>query len=453
MINHERLLALKASILEYFHFDAQVITIIILRLWGVISGGISIILLPFYIGPVEQGYYYTFTSILALQVFFELGLGQVIIQFVAHEAAEVNMEAGLINMRGLAFERLNNLTRHLRTWYWIASSLFFIFVNFAGLWFFSATELNLLNWLLPWIFLCTATAYNLALGWRLSFLEGFGLVKEVGMLRLIQSVVGFILMWALMVADFQLWVVVAVPTTAAIFTSIWLVLSKNAKLLIDIENKKNVTLHTGIWRDEIFPFQWRIAVSWISGFFIFQLFTPIVFKHYGAIESGRVGLAISIFNSVTTVSIAWMSSKVPVIVIMLARNARREASQLFWKLTQTSLVFALMASCVIVLCAVFASSFSPHIRERLPGLSVLSALACTSVANCFILSCALFMRAHKEEPMMNQSVFMACIIPIALIFSIPYGLSVMMWTYCCLCFFVGVPWTLITLQKKYYLHA
>ena len=37
----------------------------------------------------EQGYYYTFGSILAIQVFFELGFTGIITQYVAHEQAHL----------------------------------------------------------------------------------------------------------------------------------------------------------------------------------------------------------------------------------------------------------------------------------------------------------------------------------------------------------------------------
>ena len=33
-----------------------------------------------------------------------------------------------------------------------------------------------------------------------------------------------------------------------------------------------------------FPFQWRIAVSWIAGYFSLYLFTPVTFGVYGPIE-------------------------------------------------------------------------------------------------------------------------------------------------------------------------
>jgi len=31
------------------------------------------------------------------------------------------------------------------------------------------------------------------------------------------------------------------------------------------------------YKNEIFPLQWRIGLSWISGYFIFQLINPLLF--------------------------------------------------------------------------------------------------------------------------------------------------------------------------------
>ena len=36
------------------------------------------------------------------------------------------------------------------------------------------------------------------------------------------------------------------------------------------------------WKTEMWPFQWRIAVSWVCGFFISQLFNPVLFRYRGA---------------------------------------------------------------------------------------------------------------------------------------------------------------------------
>jgi hypothetical protein len=53
------------------------------------GGIVSLIFIAKCLTKVEQGYYYTFGSILAIQIFFELGLSNIITQFVAHENADL----------------------------------------------------------------------------------------------------------------------------------------------------------------------------------------------------------------------------------------------------------------------------------------------------------------------------------------------------------------------------
>lgn len=56
------------------------------------SNIVTIFFLAKYLSQEEQGFYYTFGSLVAVQVFFELGLTNIITQFVAHEYAYVTVE-------------------------------------------------------------------------------------------------------------------------------------------------------------------------------------------------------------------------------------------------------------------------------------------------------------------------------------------------------------------------
>ena len=56
---------------------------------GAFGSVVSVILVVKYLTSVEQGFYYTFGSIVAIQVFFELGLNGIITQYVAHEASNL----------------------------------------------------------------------------------------------------------------------------------------------------------------------------------------------------------------------------------------------------------------------------------------------------------------------------------------------------------------------------
>ena len=59
------------------------------RVVGGITGVGSIFFISTFLTGVEQGFYFTFGSILALQVFFELGLTGIMTQYVAHEVSHL----------------------------------------------------------------------------------------------------------------------------------------------------------------------------------------------------------------------------------------------------------------------------------------------------------------------------------------------------------------------------
>lgn len=435
--------------IKQLNFDPHVIATLFLRFWSVIAGGITVILIPVFFSPVEQGYYYTFNNILMLQVFFELGMGQVIIQLAAHEAAQLR-DGKEESVRLKAFSRLVSLRKLLAKWYMAVFFLFIASVVVAGFLFFWDSELPVEKWIYPWAFLVLATGVNLNLSWRLAILEGQGYVKDVNRLRLLQSVLGFALMWALMILGGGLWSVFIVPAVAAIYTIAWL--SKStlrddsagamAKNSLDEDGRIN-------WRTEVLPFQWRIAVSWISGFFIFQLFTPIAFKYYGAAEAGRLGLCITLFNSLVAVSTSWVGAKVPVIGGLISQERRSEASALYKRMALFSILFTIFSTSVLVLSIYLVKWIGLSIANRLPEMTSVIFIAMACLGNAFINSAALFMRAHKEEPLLYCSIAMAVLVALACNITASWGVNWIMASYGMLVWLVSLPWTLLMLKRYY----
>jgi hypothetical protein len=74
---------------KLFKLDNHTFHTLVLRVWSLVAGASTIIMIPSCLTASEQGYYYAFASLLALQIFFELGFNQVIMQLVSHEAAFV----------------------------------------------------------------------------------------------------------------------------------------------------------------------------------------------------------------------------------------------------------------------------------------------------------------------------------------------------------------------------
>lgn len=432
---------LSNRLLAALQLDFHVFVTLLFRSWSIVAGGVTILLIPLCLTGVQQGYYYTFASMLALQIFFELGMSQVVVQIVAHEAAHLQADAqgrytGAVEARA----RLAAMGRLLRRWYLVAALLFLLAAGAAGLAFFRKGDLPWIQWAGPWLALVATTAGNLMVSWRMAFVEGLSLVGQVGRLRLAQSMVGYLLMWVTLAGGGGLWAVAMVPSAAFVASSLWLRRSPAHPVYAP---PAGASLPPGefSWRREILPFQWRIAVSWISGFFIFQLFTPLVFKHQGAVEAGRLGLGITIFNAVVTVGCSWVSAKVPVFGRLIAQGQRAEAIRIFKRQQVVSGAFIVAMAAAFVLGVWVVQLLGLRLAGRLPEVPVLACLALVAIANSFVLPAAFFMRAHKEEPMLLPSVVMAVLTGLGAWLAAPGGALWIVGVYAFFVCFVSVPWT------------
>ena len=401
-----------------------------------------IVLIPWWLTPTEQGYYYTFASLIALQVFFELGMNQVIVQLVAHEVAQAERNSNGAMVRDpIALARLISLSRLLGRWYFVTSLLFGLAAGTGGIIFFMTQAGGASGMmLLIWIVLVLATAANLYLSPWLAVMEGMGEVGRVARLRLIQSVLGYGLTILALVSGARLGAVPALAIIGALCTSYWL--SRREPMLRWLRREAATTDADATmlsWRRDIFPLQWRIAVSWISGYFIMQLFVPLTFVHWGAVEAGRLGMSLSIFNAVLTVGLSWVNTKLPVMSGQIARGEHRPLNTLFFGALARSMV-AVVLGCIAV---VLAYAILPAtMRSRLADPSVMALLAVTTMLLCFTSALATYMRAHKEEPLLAASVTLAALSLAAAVFGSWFGVPVMMALYATILLVVSLPWIL-----------
>jgi hypothetical protein len=427
--------------------DFHVLLTLVFRGWAIVAGGLTTVLLPLWLTPSQQGYFYTFGSLLALQVFFELGLNQVISQLVSHEAAHLQFHAnGSVLGDSRPAQRLAAIIRLVRRWYSAAALLFAIVAGGAGWAFFGRKgNLSISEWLPIWGALVLFSAVNLFLSPRLAVIEGTGQVGQVARLRLIQSVAGYAAMWLGLSVGAGLWVAVAVPAISAVATLVWL--HTNGALLRELATWHRDDETQLSWRRDVLPLQWRIAVSWASGYFIFNLFTPIVFAHHGPLEAGRLGMAMAVFNAVTTLGLSWINAKAPSFAMHISRHEYAALDVQFRAVTMRSTAFtALLAFGVLAAVTLAARVGLPGV-ERIAGPWVLLWLACATTLNVVVFAAATYMRAHREEPMMPVSVVTALLTLAAVAASLDADVSLMMALYAAIGACVTLPWTLALLHR------
>ena len=126
--------------------------------------------------------------------------------------------------------------------------------------------------------------------------------------------------------------------------------------------------------------------SWLSGWFIASAFTPLLFAHQGAVEAGRVGLALSMFTAVSALGMSWVNAAVPQFMRHIALGEHRVLNQLFKRVLLSSMGFVLLASLAAIGGAAILQYMGFAIVKRVASLPVLVCLALTTVANSFIFA-------------------------------------------------------------------
>ena len=107
------------------------------KIWTMAAGLITTLLIASFFPPELQGYYYTFFSVQAMQVFAELGLGTVITAYASHEWSKLGFDTQCkLTGDPDAKSRLISLGRFALRWYLVAGITVAIFLTIGGFIFF-----------------------------------------------------------------------------------------------------------------------------------------------------------------------------------------------------------------------------------------------------------------------------------------------------------------------------
>lgn len=396
------------NVLSKAGLDGAITYVILARVIQAGGGLISIFFISRYLTKVEQGYYYTFGSILAIQMFFELGFSTIITQFVAHEKAFLNWN-GKTTLVGnkKSLSRLSSLLQFCIKWFGVMAIIFIIVLLIFGSLFFTkyGKQNNDVEWQMPWIILALITGANLMISPILAFLEGLGKVKDVAKIRFLQQAFQLIILFSSLMLGLKLFSVPIAACASVLIILFSIMFSYNMKLLQFIyyelkEWKVNYTI-------EIFPFQWRIALSWISGYFIFQLFNPVVFATEGATVAGQMGMTLVALSGILSISMSWINTKVPSFSNHIAMKNYTSLDFIFNKaVKQTSIISAISLFLFIVFVYFLQYNKYP-IGNRFLSIPLIVLLSIATFINQFVGSLGAYLRCHKQEPFLIMSLAMA----------------------------------------------
>src|SRR5580692_5350773 len=109
--------------------DRAIVFTVLARIWSSSAGLITVLLIARFLTRAEQGYYYTFSSLVALQIVFELGFSFVILQMASHERVYLTISSNLdISGDPVAHRRLASVFQKSVHWYSCAALLLALFL-------------------------------------------------------------------------------------------------------------------------------------------------------------------------------------------------------------------------------------------------------------------------------------------------------------------------------------
>ena len=99
--------------------DYKSLIILSQKLFQAVAGLITLYFIAHFLSPTEQGYYYTFASLAALQTLLEMGLSTILVQQSAHEFVHLEwLTKG--KLLGQSRQRFLGLVKKSCCWYGLA---------------------------------------------------------------------------------------------------------------------------------------------------------------------------------------------------------------------------------------------------------------------------------------------------------------------------------------------
>ena len=374
------------------------------RLWGSASGLLTAVLVAAFFTPELQGYYFTFLSLLTLQTFAELGFGELLQQFVSHEWAKTTSADSSERERSLS--RLAGLFRFSLRWYVGVALLLCAALGIAGSVYFrtfsNGSDSRTISWELAWWIAVAVTAVSVLLTPFFSLLEGANRVERVHGVRFLQ---GFASRSAGFLAIAFGYGLFTIAVTRIVSFIIGLVgLGREALEIVRRLWRAPVDGESVSYRRELWPLQWKFALSWLSGYLLYSLFTPVLFAFHGPELAGRMGMTAAAATAISSAAFAVMATKVPRLAILAAERDYPAMDALFRRATVSSILVSAAGAALFLLVLALARGLDIELARRfLPTLET-SVFFSTLVLQQVRFAMGSYLRAHKAEPFVLLSV-------------------------------------------------
>ncbi len=334
--------------------------------------------------PTGQGFYFAFVSFGILLQLCDFGLSYASLQAASHLLAIDRIR----ELRALARRALRiNAT---------VTSVASLIVAGLGWWVFSRVPNDATaEWTAAWFAFIACVGLNHLTAPYIFLVEGGVSVSRAWRFRLVQEIASGLALLTVLALGLVLWALVAYYGTRCALAAFWMLRGP-----LGAADAADGSLTLRRWRVELWPFQWRVGLSAISAYLVFQAFGPILFALRGPAEAGRFALSLSVMNAIVMVTTAWPISQAAHFGVLVGRRQGRDLSRRWSRLLLQSTAFAAFGALATVVVFVGLRVVQPDVMARFAGPVTTGLLIASAIAHHVIACISVVLRSERRDPLL-----------------------------------------------------
>ncbi|ENM5847645.1 hypothetical protein NTH33_003664 [Vibrio mimicus] len=357
-----------------------------------LTNPLTITLIAIKLTELEQGIYYTFISIAAIQWVFELGVSTCLIQKLAVEKNKDKQDA-LIKF-GFVF-------------FTISALILFFSLQLYSSWAFQTVD-SVISWKWAWGIYSVFICLNILCNFLLVIEEGKLNVNHVYKCKLISGLVYALSLVISLAFDADLFSLGFAQ--ASLFFCNLILNRKTLTSNISLISNRNISLKNVFY--DIWSFQYKLSLVWIFGYFYWNGFIIYFFKNNSPEFAGKYGITFTLLSAISTIMSSWLTTKRSIIGSAISDGKIYLANRIFI----ANSIYAILGYSIFVVVMLFVLKvdyFQAFSSRFLSGHFLYEVVILRFVAMCTELL-LVYLRAYNDEPLFKETILNYSLVPITI---------------------------------------
>lgn len=334
----------------------------------------------------EQSKYFMLTSLVVLQSAFDMGASQLLMNSLAYRR---HISIGSHNLSNELIKVFRVALHYAK----ICSITYIPFFLIAYILVFKISSITIIQGLI----LGGCSAISMFTIFLLAFIEGVGAIQQSYYLRFIMNVSRTVTLIAGLYLFSGLCAISTSLLVSSILTLTVIFFNKDLRNYLNIKNKPLIGSNFVFsWRQDLFPTQRRLAVSWLSAYLVYQGPVWLSYMSLDSLNSAKFGFSWSIFAGLSAVGSTILASHAALISSLLGSGMNLEAIKL-WKKKSLVLISFTIFTGIAFIAVVYFSTIFWFPKDRVLDISELWLLLFATIINQIIYCIVILGRATGQE--------------------------------------------------------